>query len=130
MDQFIQSPHAIGVTRDSDVTVSDWPVTTRALLADYKKLSAMPEDQVNQPLLALIKARKAIMDARLACQHARRFYKTKESVYSRLLEFSGTLEVMHNAFPLTLLENAKNHPRRHIMAGHDSVDAPTPWGVE
>ncbi len=125
------SPRAASHTRDSDVTVTPFPVVTRSLLADHEKLarSHTPE-QVNQPLFALIRARKALNDARLACQAARALNASNDAVVLHLSAFMQTLGEMNERFPLTILENAPNRPRRHILAGHDTVDRPTPWGVE
>jgi len=131
MKEFIQSPHAASVTRDSDVTESPWPVVTKSLLADHEKLEASHEpDQINQGVFSLIRARKAINDALLAVQFCKRLHKEDSATFGRLIALTERLGECHKDFPLTILENAKNRPRRHIMAGHDSVERSTPWGVE
>ncbi len=124
------SPHAASYTRDSDVTDTPYPVVTRSLLADHEKLEAhhTPE-QINQPLFALIKARKALSDAHIACNCAKRKSESY-AVTSRLNQIMAMLRSLHEEFPLTILENAPNRPRKHIMAGQDTVARPTPWGVE
>jgi hypothetical protein len=132
-EPFIQSPRASSHTRDSDITITPWPVVTRSLLADHDKLAASHDpSQINQPLFALIRARKAIGDARLACLFAKRLYvhADKPELLERLTQVAAALEAVHTAFPLTILENAKNHPRRHITAGHDGASTSTPWSVE
>lgn len=130
----MRSPHAASVTRDSDITDTPYPVVTKSLLADHEKLEASHDpSQVNQPLFALIKARKALNDARLMCQYAKRFQDAEktdrgEATAKRLSEI--VLMLASIDFPITILENAKNHPRRHIMGGHESKSSFTPWGVE
>jgi len=124
------SPHAANATKESDVTVSDWPVVTKSALADLAKMEALPEGEVNQKVLAFIRARKAINDAMIACRAAKRFYSPGEPACDKLSDHVTELKKLHDDFPITILENAQGRPRRHIMAGHDTVDRPTPWGVE
>ncbi len=119
------SPHAANVTKDSDVTAAEWPVVTKSLLADSARLGTLPASEVNQPLLALMRARKAIADAMLSCQFSKRLNPTKPAVRERLDELTNELRELHARFPLTILENAQGRPRRHIMAGHDTVDRPS-----
>lgn len=131
MNEFIQSPHAASVTRDSDITETPFPVVTKSLLADHEKLEAShAPDQINQGVFALIRARKAINDALLAVQFSKRIYKEDSATNSRLAALAERLAECHKDFPLTILENAQNRPRRHIMAGQDGLDRATPWGVE
>lgn len=131
MKPFIQSPHAATVTKDSDVTMTEWPVVTASLLESHQKMIATYKPpELNQPIFALMRARKALHDALLSVQFARRLYDKGTPVAERLDSMITALKSEHVNFPLTMLENAQNRPRRHIMAGHDSVDRPVPWGVE
>jgi hypothetical protein len=131
MKDFIQSPHAASHTRDSDITESPWPCVTKSLLADHEKLEAShTPEQINQGVFALIRARKAVHDALLSVCFCQRLHREDGATHGRLAALAERLTACHADFPLTILENAKNRPRRHIMAGQDSVDRPTPWGVE
>lgn len=89
-------------SRDS-VVETEWPGCTELFLADVEKLSALPPEQVHQPLLTLVRARKAIGDAIIACSHARRLYPESKAVQDRLESIAATLREEQKRFPLTFI---------------------------
>lgn len=95
---------AASATRDSDVQHADWPVATLALLADHERLAAThTPEQINQPLFALIRARKAINDARIMV-NAAKVHSSDERVRERLTTLSRDLAVISERFPLTIAD--------------------------
>lgn len=99
-----------------NITDTGYPAASRSLLADYQMLEKHHgEHEINQPLFALIQARKAINDARLCCRYARGLNKDKEKVVERLEELAKELAAMEPRFPLTILDNGGNKPRPPIM---------------
>jgi len=98
-----------------------WPAVTASLLADHEALlrTHVPSE-INQSLFALIRARKALGDARLALATARRL-AVRPEVKERLTELSLSLTSAHDRFPLTLLQNAPSSTRARpkIFAEHD-----------
>lgn len=98
------------------LTDTGFPVASRSLLADHEVIERChSEEEINQPLFALIKARKAINDARLCCRYARALNKDREKVVGRLEELAKELANMEPRFPLTILDNGGNKPRPPIM---------------
>lgn len=98
-------------------TTSLFPVVTFSILADHEKLERCYDpSEVNQSVFTLIKARKAINDARLAVLTAKR-RQTKQPTIDRLTEIYETLTQAHNNFPLTILDNGGGHQRPSIMGG-------------
>jgi hypothetical protein len=101
----------------AELTPTDWPVVTRSLLADIERIAATHEEsQVNQGVLALVRARKALMDARLAVINAKRLYPEKPELNERLESIASDLFAQHARFPLTVLVNG-SRPRPPIMGG-------------
>ena len=85
-----------------EITTTDWPRTTRSIL-EY--MGSLPPDSApgdcNLQVLALVRARKAIMDARLACRSAAKEWREKHpAVAERLEELSVSMLEAHNRFPL------------------------------
>lgn len=96
-------------------TTSQFPVVTFSILADHEKLErCCNESEINQAVFSLIKARKAINDARLAVSAAKR-RQTKQPAIDRLTEISNALTEAHDNFPLTILDNGGGHERPSIM---------------
>ena len=80
-----------------------WPVATKSLLADHQKLEHNHEPaEINQPLFALIKARKAVNDAMIACAYARRLNSNLPKTVRRLDSLVRSLRTAHDRFPLSV----------------------------
>lgn len=91
-----------------EVSAPEWPTATQDLLADHEKLEATHgAEQVNQPLFALIKARKALTDARLALDRAAQFYAALPTVRDRLSSISAALKQEHERFPLHVINKRR-----------------------
>ena len=90
------------VSRDS-VIETEWPACTKSYLADVEKLSTIDPDTVRQPLLALVRARKAINDAAIACGFARRLFPENKPTQDRLESIAAVLREEQKRFPLTFL---------------------------
>ncbi len=74
------------------------------LLRDHERLSASHEpEQLNQAVFALIRARKAIGDARIAVAHARRLNAENKATEKRLETIGKRLEKEHARFPLLVM---------------------------
>lgn len=103
----------------ASITDIPWPGVTRTMLAVFERNAATYDQcEINQEILYLIRARKAIGDAALACRAAtRRVPVTHPKVVARLAELIEALNAVHDQFPLTVLENGGGHPRPSIM-GH------------
>lgn len=94
--------------RNHNVIGRPFPVATRDMLADALHLTTThTADQINQPLLALILARKAINDARLACSAAKRQWPgdslSATAVRDRLDEIMETLRETMEQVPLSIV---------------------------
>lgn len=97
-------------------TDTQWPVVTRSLLADMERIAAAHEEsQVNQGVLALVRARKAIHDAVLSLRAAERQYVNNSPVKDRLERVRWDMLKAHDTLPLTILDNGGGHPRPKIM---------------
>jgi len=89
-------------TRD-DVTSSKFPIVTFDQLADAIRVQETHRaEDINQPMMSLILARKAIGDAVIACHHAARMNQTKLWVSDRLSILGKQLEVVMESFPLEI----------------------------
>lgn len=95
---------------------SPWPVTTASLLASIEGHAARyGTDTVNEGVLALVRARKAINDARLSCLAAARCEKLNGITRDRLCSIAAAIEGEHDRFPLTILANAGGRKRPPIF---------------
>ena len=97
-------------------TTNAYPIVTRSLLADIERIAAThQESQVNQGVLSLIRARKAINDALLAVRAATKHYPKNEMVRNDLERIGMELKAAHDDLPLTILENGGGHVRPPIF---------------
>jgi hypothetical protein len=95
---------AASFTRENEWASHPWPTATHSLLQDYIHLETNHSiDEINQPLFSLIKARKAINDAFIACSAARRLNTRNPKVSKRLQSLSRKLSKLHTDFPLSLI---------------------------
>lgn len=103
----------------ASITDIAWPGVTRTMLADFERNAATYDpSEVNQEILHLIRARKAIGDAIIKCGAAARHVPDSHGeVIERLAELSQGLRDIHDRFPLTVLENGGGHPRPKIFQG-------------
>lgn len=98
------------------ITPTEWPATTESILASIESCAARDgEATVNEGILCLVRARKALNDARLACLFARRFHAGRIDVRQRLESIAAQLKLEHNRFPLTILDNGGGHERPPIF---------------
>lgn len=89
--------------RSHDISTADpFPLVTRSLLADSARLSAAPTTSVSQPLLSLILARKAINDAVIACNAAKRLHPGNLPIRARLDAVMSTLTAQIGEMPLRI----------------------------
>lgn len=102
--------------RANSLIESEWPTASLTELRDHERMErAHLPDQINQPLFALIKARKALYDAKLSISAAKRWFGDKENVRERLDSISAAIEREHDRFPLTVLQGVDHRPRPSIM---------------
>ncbi len=103
-DSHITRRRASSVTRDNEFQLAAWPVATASLLQDFERLeSNHAPDQINQPLFALIRARKALGDARLAIHAARSKNVGNAAVFYRLNDLSHAIRQLQADFPLSVI---------------------------
>ena len=103
----MHNPYLDTGKRDSDATTHEWPAVTTSLLADHERLDATHDpSQINQPLFALIRARKAIGDARLALHKARLLFKDNILVSDRLESIAAQLSEEMRRYPVSIVGKA------------------------
>lgn len=107
MEPFIKSPYRASETRDTDVITTRWPSTTPSLLAKHEVLAAThAPEELNEPLFALMRARKTLNDTRIAFALVRRLHAGKRpDVAERISELSLTLAKVADDFPLSIVNN-------------------------
>lgn len=99
----------------NEFIAGDWPIASATELADHEKLEASySPEQLNQPVFALIRARKALNDAIIAVSNASRKCSEKHNVRDRLVSIGSELKQQHARFPLTIVQNGGGHPRPSI----------------
>lgn len=103
----MKNPYANAGKKDSDVQRTTWPAVTESFLADVVKLSTEPKERVNQPILALAQARKALNDARLACDYARRLNPSNQKLQDRLESIAYNLHMDLKRFPLDIIGHSR-----------------------
>lgn len=95
---------ASSYTRDNEWQASEWPAVTLSLLADHERLASTHDAaQLNAPLFALIRARKALNDARLSLRAARLLHKGNQRLCDRLESISAALAIEGKRFPLSIV---------------------------
>lgn len=102
----MNNPKAASYTRDSEIAETEWPPVTRSILAEHERLEeSHTHEQINQPLFALVRARKAVNDARLACLYARKLHLPEKSarLRDRLESISENIKLEMDRFPLTIV---------------------------
>lgn len=86
----------------------EWPVASQDLLADAAALeSTHAPEQINQPLFALIRARKALNDARLSLMRASQLWASQPAVRDRLVSLAAEMTTAHDRFPLHVINRRK-----------------------
>lgn len=98
----MKNPYAISVTRDSDIGKEEWPIITRGVLESILAIEVNHKpEEINQELMWLARARKAINDA-ICCTHRAIRIQSKEKVRDRLEELVKKLDDAYDVFPLTV----------------------------
>ncbi len=115
MEPLMRNPYAVSYTRSTDIRELEWPNTTASLM-DIDYLDSLPPEQVNQPISALIRARKALMDAALSCRAAAKNWTENAKVHERLLLLAHEVLEVHNRFPLQV-DNAPCRVKPRALDG-------------
>ena len=103
---------ASSYTRNCEFQEAEWPVATASLLQDFERLEATHSpSEVNQPLFALIRARKALGDARLRCRWASKQHPSNLPLQERLTAIASALANAIECFPLSILGQPLARPR-------------------
>jgi hypothetical protein len=107
---------ASSYTRNCEFQDAPWPVATASLLQDFERLEATHSpEEVNQPLFALIRARKALGDARLHCRWASKQHPANAPLQERLAAISSALANAIECFPLSILGQPLAKRRSKIL---------------
>lgn len=94
---------AASFTKDNEWVDRPWPTVTPTLLADHEKLERThTRAEINQAIFSLIKARKAISDARIFIHAASRANDDKLDVVKQLAAIKQLLNQAHEMFPLSV----------------------------
>jgi hypothetical protein len=86
----------------SNIITTEWPLVTRSQLQSAINVQKFhTPDQINQRIMSLIMARKAIGDAVIACNAASHYYSDTD-VGRRLSSIMEYLKLVTEYFPLTI----------------------------
>jgi len=109
----MRNPYAASATRHTEIQHTEWPPVTASLLQDHERLAATHDpSQINQPIFALVRARKALMDAILACRFAAKQWEAKPEVRDRLLSIASEVRLSHSRFPLSIIGQSLSGPAK------------------
>ena len=127
-EPLMRNPYAAS-KRWSDVQNTEWPATTFASAPEIDRWETLPEEEVNQHILTLLRARKNIYDAMVTCRRAaERWQGKRQDVFERLSSIATALKVEHSRFPLSFLGNPLTIGKpskvpETLVAAHDSREA-------